>query len=309
VLLLGERYGMPADGNGLSPTHEEYREARDRKPVLVFIQRTMRPEPAQVEFIREVQAWSRGHYTAEFSDANDLNEVVTRAVHALELDRSTGPVDEREIQARLDRLVPQDSGAWRTSLSVVVVGAPRQQAIRPSELEAPELEEKLLQMAMFGRNRVLDRKSGSESEVREHALRLKQEVGEVLLDELGTIRVIQSAQSDEGGHDYLPVLIEEQILERIAAALRFAGEVLDEVDPNRRLSSVAPMASLLGAGHLGWQTRQQRAKGGSVSMGMSGRGAISAKLNPITRHRAALTQQSEVLADDLMVLLRRQVKR
>jgi hypothetical protein len=275
----------------------------------VFIQRTTRREPAQAEFIREVQAWSKGHYTAEFSDANELNEMVTQAVHALELDRSAGPVDEGEIQAQLDRLVPRDSGAWWSGLSVIVVGAPRQQIVRPSELEASELEEKLSQMAMFGRNRVLDRKAGSECEVREHALRLKQDDGEVLLDELGTIRIIQPAQTDERGHDYLPVLIEEEIRERIATALRFVGEVLDEVDPNRRLSSVAPMASLLGAGHLGWQTRQQRAKGGSVSMGMSSREAISARLNPMTRRRAALTQQSEVLAEDLMVLLRRQVKR
>ena len=309
VLLLGERYGVPAEGSVLSPTHEEYREARNRRPVLVFIQRVARTEPAQAEFIREVQAWSRGHYTAEFSDASDLNEAVTQAVHALELDRNAGPVDEGEIQARLDRLVPRDSGAWRTSLSVIVVGAPRQQVVRPSELERPGLEEKLSQMAMFGPNRVMDRKAGSESEVRDHALLLKQDAGEVLLDELGTIRVIQSAQSDERGHDFLPVVIEEEILDRIAAALRFAGEVLDEVDPQRRLSSVAPMVSLLGAGHLGWQTRQQRAKGGSVSMGMSGREAISAKLNPMTRHRPALSQQSEVLAEDLMVLLRRQVKR
>lgn len=36
VLLLGARYGTP-QRSGLSPTHEEYREARGRKPVLVFV--------------------------------------------------------------------------------------------------------------------------------------------------------------------------------------------------------------------------------------------------------------------------------
>ena len=36
ALLLGTRYGAP-QASGLSPTHEEYREARGRKPVLTFV--------------------------------------------------------------------------------------------------------------------------------------------------------------------------------------------------------------------------------------------------------------------------------
>lgn len=49
VLLVGERYGQPQE-SGLSPTHEEYEEARERKPVLTFVQRgarrEVRPDPA-----------------------------------------------------------------------------------------------------------------------------------------------------------------------------------------------------------------------------------------------------------------------
>src|SRR6266403_1353579 len=37
ILLLGSRYG-DRQASGLAPTHEEYREARDRGQVLVFIQ-------------------------------------------------------------------------------------------------------------------------------------------------------------------------------------------------------------------------------------------------------------------------------
>lgn len=37
VLLFGARYGIPQT-SGLSPTHEEYREARGHKPVLMFVQ-------------------------------------------------------------------------------------------------------------------------------------------------------------------------------------------------------------------------------------------------------------------------------
>jgi hypothetical protein len=38
VLILGSRYGAPQGSSGIAPTHEEFREARDRKPLLVFVQ-------------------------------------------------------------------------------------------------------------------------------------------------------------------------------------------------------------------------------------------------------------------------------
>src|SRR5207249_8235965 len=52
VLLLGERYGdvQPSE---LSPTHEEYREARDSKDVIAFTHRAAEREPAQTEFVEE----------------------------------------------------------------------------------------------------------------------------------------------------------------------------------------------------------------------------------------------------------------
>jgi hypothetical protein len=46
VLLLGARYGLP-QGSGLSPTHEEYREARGSKPVLAFVKSGVTHEPDQ----------------------------------------------------------------------------------------------------------------------------------------------------------------------------------------------------------------------------------------------------------------------
>lgn len=57
VLLLGERYGYEQPSR-LSATHEEYREARERVPVLVFVQDLSVCEEAQQAFLDEVQAWS-----------------------------------------------------------------------------------------------------------------------------------------------------------------------------------------------------------------------------------------------------------
>ena len=54
VLILGERYGARQQ-TGLSATHEEYRAARETKPVLAFVQEGMEAEEAQMDFIHEVQ--------------------------------------------------------------------------------------------------------------------------------------------------------------------------------------------------------------------------------------------------------------
>ena len=59
VLLLGERYGTPQT-SGLSPTHEEYREARGTKPVLVFVQTGINPDPDEAKLIEEVSGWEGG---------------------------------------------------------------------------------------------------------------------------------------------------------------------------------------------------------------------------------------------------------
>src|SRR4051794_9705183 len=45
VLILGERYGSVPPESSVSPTHEEYLEARDTKEILLFVQEGLVPEP------------------------------------------------------------------------------------------------------------------------------------------------------------------------------------------------------------------------------------------------------------------------
>ena len=62
VLILGAQYGAVQGTSGLSPTHEEFREARDRKPELVFVQEGVQRELQQDAFVTEVQEWQRGYF-------------------------------------------------------------------------------------------------------------------------------------------------------------------------------------------------------------------------------------------------------
>ena len=69
VLLLGEHYGPVQPGSGISATHEEYREAKGRKPVIAFVQAGITPGADQAALIGEVQNWEGGLFRGTFRTA------------------------------------------------------------------------------------------------------------------------------------------------------------------------------------------------------------------------------------------------
>lgn len=126
ILILGSRYG-DLQASGLSATHEEYREARDTRPVLVFIQQGVDPEPQQDEFIREVQGWEQGHFTAGFEDprgfvtrssvpCTNTSSLMTQHPSTKPLRRSEMPDRTRgSARGRVWNLeeLPRSSSIWR----------------------------------------------------------------------------------------------------------------------------------------------------------------------------------------------------
>ncbi len=77
LLLLGARYGE-RQPSGLSATHEEYREAKSRCPMLAFVQREVEREAVQQEFIDEVRGWAGGVLTGDFASPEELQDGVSR---------------------------------------------------------------------------------------------------------------------------------------------------------------------------------------------------------------------------------------
>ncbi len=55
ILILGADYGAKQPSR-LSATHEEYREAKDKRPVIAFVQDGVNRDPDQASFVNEVQA-------------------------------------------------------------------------------------------------------------------------------------------------------------------------------------------------------------------------------------------------------------
>jgi len=310
VLLLGARYGTP-QRSGLSPTHEEYREARGRKPVLVFVQTGIARERDEEKLVEEVSGWEGGQYREPFDSPASLRTVVTRALHRWALSQQAGPVNEEELAARAVAMLPQRPAYTASSalLHVVVAGGPAQQVLRPSDLDDTVLHKAMQREALFGERPVFDPGKGVQASVSGVTLAVCQPDAEITVDERGSVRVSRPAR-DAGGWPRIgiPSFIEEDVRDRIADAIRYAGWLLDRIDPAHRLSRVALACRLDGVGYLAWRTRAEAAASpNQASMGSPGREAADSP--PVILPRAALLMDGTRQAEDITVRLRRQATR
>ena len=166
------------------------------------------------------------------------------------------------------------------------------------------------QQALYGQHPVLDRGQGVQTGVSGITLAVRQANAAITLDEQGSIRVTRPGR-DAGGRGFSTVgiasLIEEDVRDRAAAAIRYAGWLLDRVDPTRRLSRVALACRLDGVGYMPWRTRQEAAASPNrANMNLSG--LESADSLPVVLPRAALVFNAANQADDIIVRLRRQAR-
>jgi hypothetical protein len=310
VLMLGERYGTPQATSGLSPTHEEFVEARGHKQILLFVQERVSPEAAQAKLIIEAQGWESGLFRDGFRTDVDLRAVITRAIHRYELAHAAGPVDTPGLvsaaQSMLGRTLP---GARQGSqlLRLATASGPRTRALRPAQLEAEELRDAIQQHATFGASqRIFDKTAGVECQIEDEALLLTQESGAAIrLTEWGDIelRLPLERSSNRSRGSVLMGIIEESVLRELTLGIEFANWLLDMVDPTQRLTHLAIGAKIEASDYMGWRTQaEQDASPNSGSMRM----AVS-PAKPVTtdRPRAALKFDAHSIAEDLMVPLRR----
>jgi hypothetical protein len=308
VLILGEQYGAP-QSSGLSATHEEYREAKGRKPVISFVQAGVSRGREQAEFVREVQGWEGGLFRGEFTGANDFKVALTRALHDYELANAVGPVDEKEIAKRATALLPPEKGGYSSggpSLYLATAGGPRQSILRPIEIEHPDLADALHQKALFGQRKLFDHSEGVERTIEGDSLVLLQDRGHarIMLNEQGSLLIGLPLRTAGRG---LQELIEERVQAQLSDALEYATWALDHVDPTQRLTHIVVAASLTDAGYMGWRSqRESEENPNAISISAVAR----RERTPIhvSRPRAALRLDALHIVEDLIVPLRRQYR-
>lgn len=311
VLILGDRYGA-LQPSALSATHEEYREAQGRKPVIVFVQSDVVPDARQSEFISEAEGWKEGVFSGRFSNADELRSGVTRALHDYELSTAVGPVNPEQLIARAVVLL---KGADRNRsgnpfIGIAVVSGPSQQILRPVEIESASLSDALSQAALFGDTRIFVRSKGVEVELEDSALVISQRDGaRITLDEDGAIAInLPAAPADQERRRHgIPSIVEEDVHAQIGAALSYATWLLERIDPTQRLRHIAIAVKVDGADYMAWSTQKERDDNPNTGrMRMHG-GSEPAPVH-ISTVRAALRLNRTRLIEDLIVPLRRSYK-
>jgi hypothetical protein len=313
VLILGARYGAK-QASGLSATHEEFREAQGRKPILTFVE-DVDPEADQRALIDEASGWEPGLFRAQFSSPEQLGDRITGAIHRYELANASAPLDPDALRARALSLIPESRSSYSSPrLNLGLAAGPAQSILRPAEIEGQSLRDAIQQQALFGSPAIFDRRLGTDSRLEGRALVIYQEgrdsehAAEIRLWESGDMFVqIPLAHPDQGMG--MSVVIQESVEQGLAATLSTAAWLLNQVDPTERISHVVPAVRLMGGGAVAWRTRREHAASpNSISMTTFGKEQQRDEpvlLTPPHLPRAALTINAVRLIEDFVVLIRR----
>lgn len=265
------------------------------------------PAPAFTAALEQLKAWG---FDVDVPDVGGPAIAAGRAPIAARNAPSRSAPSADSVAASLERalaLVPRKQhGGGEPSLGLIVVPAPRQAVLRPSELEDPALAGWLEREALYGEPPVLERGEGTKTAVSGGHLVARQSRASVALDEEGAVIVVRQLKRDAVGSISFQGIIEEDVLVDLVADLAFVDRVLAHIDQAGRITHVVPVATLLGAGYSAWRTRaEQAASPGSMTLNIRGGDEIVTRLSSPAQPRSALSEGRSNLAMDVMVLLRR----
>jgi len=313
ILILGPRYGA-RQGAGVSATHEEVLEARNRKPLLVYVQSAMDAEAEQAALIQEIGGWESGLFRDGFDSAEDLGRKVTRAIHRFGVAHASAPLDPASLRARALTLFPPIERGYHQSgtvLQLAVAAGPDATVLRPAEMEAQDLLDSMQQQALFGRPAIFNRSAGMQASFDGDARVLSQgdrhsDGASVSLWPSGDVFVSLPLRRPERNMG-LPVVVQEEVAEQLAAAIGYASWLLTRIDPTERLTHVVPAVRLLGEHAGAWRTRaEHEASPNSMQVPWrQGGHQEPVLLGQVHQVRQALTMDAQRIVEDLVVLLRR----
>lgn len=219
-------------------------------------------------------------------------------------------IDSASLIQRARSLVVNERNNYygNGNLQVIVVGGPSTAVLRPAQIEDEALALDLEQKALYGKTPILVRGEKVTHKVVSGILRIEQQEASLSLAEDGALAIVQPARREaDAGRLGISALIEEEVLASIERALRFSSVAFNRVDRNKRLTTLAVVVALTGAGYTPWRTRAEHAA--SPNSGTFGRGVgdVIVELGrPIPRD--ALITEIPGAAKDLMTLVRRQAK-
>ncbi len=309
VLILGERYGWSETQSGLSPTHEEFREAADQGKVIPFVQAGVEREPQQSRFVAELEDYDSGNHRGRtFATPDELRIEVTRAISRHQLAAATTPVDVSSMISTARALIPEEDGRFIRSteplLNLAVVGGPSQTMIRPSEIEQTAFIENLIR-DLSGSGGYFSYRHRTQHQLDKSALVVQQENGAGFrIDEAGAMLLSVPIEQAQG---HLKPLIEGHVHAALDIGLTFADRMLENIDPTQKLTRLVICAGAASNSVFGWKTAAELAaspNSGAFQITQPDDGPVL--LNPADRARASLRTDRGKIAEDLLALIRRQ---
>ncbi|BBC70890.1 conserved hypothetical protein [Altererythrobacter sp. B11] len=308
VLILGERYGWSGTQSGISPTHEEFREAAAEGKVMPFVQSGVPREAAQQRFVDEVENYDTGmHRGQTFRTPEELRTEVTRAIARHQLSAATTPVDVPALVEKARSMIPvEERGFARMTgplLHLAIAGGPAQTILRPSEIENQSLADGIV-ADLSASDGYFSYRRRTEPRLEHGALVIEQENGAALrICEAGALLLSLPIEEATG---HLKPLIEEHVGQAIEKALTFADRMLEKFDRTQRLTRIVIAADIGTGGMFGWRTAsEQAASPDSMQVAMDRTTSGPVMLNPPDRTRMALRAEHSRMTEDLLALLRR----
>ncbi|HEL3804297.1 DUF4062 domain-containing protein [Stenotrophomonas maltophilia] len=313
VLILGPRYGA-RQGAGVSATHEEVLEARNRKPLLVYVQSGMDAEPEQAALIQEIGGWESGLFRDSFDSAEDLGRKLPSAIYRFGVSHASAPLDPAGLRSRALALFPPIERGYHQGgvvLQLALAAGPDTTVLRPAEIEAQALLDSMHQQALFGRPAIFNRSIGMEASFEGDARVVSQgerrsDGASVSLWPNGDMLISLPVPPAEGSMGF-SVVLQENVAEQLAAALGYAAWLLDHIDRTERLTHVVPSVRLVGEHAGAWRTRAEHvaSPNGMQVPWRQGEHQEPVLLSQAHQVRQALTMDAQRIIEDLVVLLRR----
>lgn len=166
---------------------------------------------------------------------------------------------------------------------------------------------------MFGPHVVINQEHGARNRLdAQGALVVGNDHQSVVLSPLGDVSVLTSLERSGGYEADRPLaelmgIVEDDIRPLLASSLGFAASLLDHIDGTHRRTTIAPGAVIHGVENVPWVTREQAERSpGRTSLGMGERDSSPVFLSPLTRPRPVVARDTGAIAEDLLVVLRRQ---
>lgn len=273
VLILGERYGFVGP-SGLSPTEEEYHEARNtHKRLLVFLQAGVVHEPGQRELVEKVQDYVDGHWRKTFRTPKELTDLVREAVEGADLTHiQSGDSAQRRIESRLawdPANEGYDSGVFSSGeipwLRTVWTTLRDEEVIDPISIGDDKFKRTLLRLGHECDPPLFEYEQKTHSIITPSVIRIHQGnrqdqyLTSVEVDINGTFVITQSITYTETEHDHslshlhVFVIDPDIVRDRISRAWHFAASWWNDLDIYRRHD---PLLYNLGIYNIGYRTFQ-----------------------------------------------------